>query len=408
MIKGVFTVSQINNYIKNLFDKDVLLNDVFIEAEISNFKIHSTGHFYFTLKDNKSSINAVMYKSYSQKVIFTPENGMKVRVYGYISSYEKTGNYSIYVNVIEPFGKGVVYTAYEQLKERLYKEGLFDEKHKRSIPKYPKCVAVITSDTGAAIRDIINVSKRRNSNVKIVIYPVLVQGENSADEIKNAFQIVNKWGKADTIILARGGGSIEDLYSFNDEEVARAIYKSKIPVISAVGHETDFTISDFVSDFRAPTPSVAAEIAVNDINLTFNSLNDKFKKLNDTMDRKIYENKMRFEININKPVLKNLLNNIYNMQIYLYELNKKLYREMKFKIDKNKMLLNNIINNFENISPVNIIKKGYCLVYDKNDNIINSINNVEINDKIKLSLSDGFIKCSVTTKGELYGKEKDI
>ena len=261
----VYTVSQINNYIKRILENDVLLSDVYIEAEISNFKAHTSGHLYFTLKDSGAAINAVMFRSYAERLKFMPESGMKVVARGYISLYEKTGQYQLYVNSMEPAGIGALYLAYEQFKARLEKAGVFDQKYKKPIPQMPKTVAVITSPTGAAVRDIINVAGRRNPNVEIVIVPTLVQGKNAGPEIVNAIEKVNRWNKADTIILGRGGGSIEDLWAFNEEIVARAIFDSHIPIISAVGHETDFTIADFISDMRAPTPSAAAELSVFDL-----------------------------------------------------------------------------------------------------------------------------------------------
>lgn len=262
MKSHIYSVSQINRYIKNLIEKDIFLRDIFIEAEISNFKVHTSGHFYFTLKDEFAAINTVMYKSYSRDIKFLPENGMKVTVYGYISIYEKTGQYQLCVKIMEPTGKGALYAAFEQLKNKLEKEGLFDIGRKRRIPRFPRKIAVLTSPVGAAIRDIIRISERRNPNIKIIVVPVIVQGESAAKSICDGLSLINRYKDADVIILGRGGGSIEDLWCFNEESVARAVFKSKIPVISAVGHETDFTISDFVADFRASTPSAAAEIAV--------------------------------------------------------------------------------------------------------------------------------------------------
>ena len=276
----VYSVSQINNYIKRLFENDVFLQDIYIEAEISNFKAHSSGHLYMTLKDSGAAVNAVMFRSYAEKLKFMPEDGMKVLINGYISLYEKTGQYQFYVLSMEPAGKGALYIAYEQLKERLERSGVFDQKYKKDIPSYPKCVAVITSPTGAAVRDIIQVSGRRNPNVKIVVVPVLVQGDDAAPSIANAIESVNKWGQADTIIVGRGGGSIEDLWAFNEEMVARAIFESKIPIISAVGHETDFTIADFIADMRAPTPSAAAEIAIPENEGMSLAVINNYKRLN--------------------------------------------------------------------------------------------------------------------------------
>ena len=263
--RKIYSVSQINRYIRGVLENDVILSGVWVRGEISNFKKHTSGHLYFTLKDSDGAISCIMFKGDADIMPFVPENGMSAVIYGYVSLYEKTGQYQLYAQIIEPYGIGSLAAAYEQLKRKLSEEGLFDEDFKRPICRFPKKIAVITSPTGAAIRDIINISHRRNPAAEIVVVPVLVQGERAADTIVQAIKDVNEWKKADTIIVARGGGSIEDLWAFNEEKVARAIFASNIPVISAVGHETDFTIADFVSDLRAPTPSAAAELAVNDI-----------------------------------------------------------------------------------------------------------------------------------------------
>ena len=259
---NVYTVSQINGYIKRLIDSDVFLSGLHIEGEISNFKLHSSGHLYFSLKDKTGSIDCVMFRSAAQYLEFMPKNGDAVLVGGRVSLYEKTGKYQVYVDYMQPAGLGALHAEFEKLKQKLAAEGLFDEKFKKPIPEYPKTVALVTSPTGAAVRDMIDVSRRRNPSIKLVIVPVLVQGENAAADIAKGIELVNEWGGADTIIVGRGGGSMEDLWAFNEEIVARAIFKSEIPVISAVGHEVDFTIADFAADFRAPTPSAAAELAI--------------------------------------------------------------------------------------------------------------------------------------------------
>lgn len=258
------TVSQLNRYVKNTLDADFILNNASVKGEISNLKIHSSGHIYFSLKDGGSKINCVMFKSYAYKLKFVPENGMDIVVEGNVSVYEKEGSYQLYCKAMKREGIGDLYIAFEELKEKLKKEGLFDDAHKKEIPRFPKKVGVITSPTGAALRDIINVTKRRNKGIELLIYPALVQGIDASKTIIEGIKILNKVEDVDIIILARGGGSIEELWAFNNEELAYEIYSSKKPIITGVGHETDFTIVDFVSDRRAPTPSAAAEIAVFD------------------------------------------------------------------------------------------------------------------------------------------------
>ena len=256
------TVCELNNYIKDVIDNDFMLNNVYIKGEISNFKNHYSGHMYFTLKDEKSLIKCVMFKSYTSNLDFMPKDGMNVVVLGTVAVFERDGIYQIYVKGMEVDGMGALYTAYEQLKEKLEKEGLFDEKYKKKIPMLPTSIGVVTSKTGAVIRDIINVTTRRYPKVNIKLFPAAVQGKGASSTIVKAIQYFNREKNVDLIIVARGGGSLEDLWPFNEEETARAIFASEIPVISAVGHETDFTIADFVADLRAPTPSAAGELAV--------------------------------------------------------------------------------------------------------------------------------------------------
>ena len=262
MKTNTLTVSQVNSYLKGLIEDDVLMSSVWVKGEISNFKLHSSGHMYMTLKDGGGTLRAVMFKGNTFRLKFMPEDGMMVLAHGRISVYEQGGQYQLYIDALEPDGVGALYIAYEQLKKRLELEGYFDEEHKQNIPVMPRKVAVITSPTGAAVRDIINVISRRCPICDICVYPVLVQGEGAAESIAIAIEEVNLKGDCNTIICGRGGGSIEDLWAFNEEVVAEAIYNSSVPVISAVGHETDYTIADFVADLRAPTPSAAAELAV--------------------------------------------------------------------------------------------------------------------------------------------------
>ena len=280
------SVSELNSYIKNKIDNDEILNNVLIKGEISNFKNHYTGHMYFTLKDENSLIKCIMFKSYAQKLEFMPKDGMKVFAFGTVSVFERDGIYQIYVKAMQEDGVGILYKKYEELKQRLEEEGYFDERHKQKIPLMPKTIGVLTSQTGAVIRDIINVSTRRNPNVVIKLLPVPVQGEGAAEKIADGIRLMNEKNIADVLILARGGGSLEDLWPFNEEIVAHAIYNSKIPIISAVGHETDFSISDFVADLRAPTPSAAAELAVPDIYEIKQKINSYQSRLRNSLIKK--------------------------------------------------------------------------------------------------------------------------
>jgi len=281
------SVTQLNKYIKGKVDSDEYLNNVLVKGEISNFKHHYTGHMYFTLKDENSLIKCIMFKTYTSHLAFIPKDGMKVVILGTVSVFERDGVYQIYCKAMQDDGIGNLYTAYKELKEKLQKEGLFDKEIKKSIPFMPTVIGVLTSKTGSVIRDIINVSTRRNPNVYIKLFPVPVQGEGAAEKIAEAIRIMNDKKLADVIILARGGGSLEDLWPFNEEIVARAIYNSELPIISAVGHETDFTIADFVADLRAPTPSAAAELAVPDIQEVYKKINNYENRLKQSLKKKI-------------------------------------------------------------------------------------------------------------------------
>jgi len=403
----VYSVSQINKYIKNLLDRDVFLNGVFIEAEISNFKAHSSGHFYFTLKDESASINAVMYKSFADEVRFLPENGMKVTVYGYISLYEKTGQYQIYAEFLEPSGKGALYAAFEQLKTRLEKEGLFDERHKKPLPKFPQKVAVVTSPTGAAIRDIIRISERRNPNVKIIIVPVLVQGNSAPESICKGLAIINKYKNTDAIILGRGGGSAEDLWCFNDERVARAIFKSKIPIVSAVGHETDFTIADFTADFRASTPSAAAEILIPSIEDIRDNVSSLYNNLNYYFESNIIEYKNKIKDIIEYSFLRNPLESIYKLKIQIENYYKVVEKATISKKQGSEINFNNLVLRLEALSPINVLKRGFSIVY-KNGVAVNSINMVSENDILNIKFSDGYLKSKIIKKGDFDAKKENF
>ena len=396
----VYTVTQVNNYIKKIIENDLFLHDIYIEAEISNLKLHSSGHMYFTLKDKGAAINCVMFKSHGSSIKFTPSNGMNVLAKGYISVYEKTGQYQLYVNNIEPAGIGALYMAYEQLKAKLDKSGVFDAKYKKDIPSYPKCIAVVTSPTGAALRDIIKVAKSRNPNVEIVVAPALVQGENAKDSIVEAIEMLNRWNKADVIILGRGGGSIEDLWAFNEECVARAIFDSNIPIITAIGHETDYTIADFISDKRAATPSQAAEMAVPASNAIESNIKGLYNRMDYAISSVLKDYRYKYNDINNRYVFKNFEQYIYDNQIYIEEIYNKINSIISTNITKNKLMLKNYIDNLENKSPLNILQKGYSLVTDGAGNIIKSANELGVGDEINIRLNQGRVNATVNKVGD--------
>lgn len=397
MLKGkqVYTVSAVNRYIKNMLEEDMNLNSIYVEGEISNFKAHTSGHFYFTLKDENGAIDAVMFRRDAEFIRFRPENGTKVVAKGYISLYEKTGKYQIYVQSMEPSGKGSLYLAYEQLKKQLEDMGCFAPEFKKPIPKFPKCVAVVTSPTGAAVRDIIQVTGRRNPNVEIVIRPTLVQGAAAVNDIVNAIHEINEWGGADTIIVGRGGGSIEDLWAFNDIDVARAVFQSQTPIISAVGHETDFTICDFIADMRAPTPSAAGEIAVPEAVSTKDILTGLTKRMDSNVLAKIYQCRTVYNNCIMSRTMRQPLEKINNDEIYVEELLDRLDRCFDNKNEKTALKLSALSDALEKLSPLNIMNKGYSLVYSGKGRLVKKAADVKVGDKIKIRFFDGEIKAEV-------------
>lgn len=386
-------ISELNIYINKLINDDPILNNIRVRGEVSNFKIHSSGNVYLTLKDDKSKVNCMVYKTnYNRNLKI--ENGSKIIAEGYVSSYVRDGIYQLYIKSIELEGKGNLYLEFLKLKEKLEKEGIFDHAKKRNIPKFPQNIGVVTSPTGAVIKDIINVISRRYPRVNIKLYPALVQGEGSAITLKSGIEFFNNLGDIDTIIIGRGGGSLEELWSFNDEELARTIYKSTIPVISAVGHETDFTICDFVSDMRAPTPSAAAEIATPNeedlISRQYNLLKAMGRNISSKMNIEKHKLKSNFE-RYNAFVQKTLLNDRYmDLDRFKERLDNNINLYLKVKREE----LNVFASGIGNLNPFSVLERGYCIV-EKNDNILSSISNLEINDKLELILNDGKILCNV-------------
>ena len=418
------TISDLNRYIKAKFDMDTHLNHVYLKGEISNFKHHTRGHFYFTLKDENSRIAAVMFASAAKSVAFEPEDGMKVLVSGRIALYEATGSYQIYVDSMELDGIGNLYLEFERLKKELAKEGLFDREYKRAIPKFPKKIGIITAPTGAAIRDILSTIKRRYPICETILFPALVQGTGAKESIVKQLNKAQEYD-LDVIICGRGGGSIEDLWAFNEEIVARAIYNSKIPVISAVGHEIDFTIADYVADLRAPTPTGAAEMAVPNL-VDLKSLIDQYKiRANEAVTNIIKKNRIKLESLQNSFVLKNPLSlyeikeqkldsyidylnqymtNKLNHAKLMYEkvINNKILISPQSMFDKKRHQYELLLKTVEVLNPMKLLSSGYSIV-KSNGKVIKNSHDVNLEDVVDIELSEGKLKCSVIGKEDRNG-----
>ena len=382
------TVTDLNKYIKSKIDSDEMLNNVLVKGEISNFKNHYTGHMYFTLKDENSLIKCVMFKTYTTHLSFMPKDGMKVIILGSVSVFERDGVYQVYAKAMKQDGLGSLYEAYEKLKAKLSEEGLFDESHKKKIPFMPKTIGVLTSNTGAVIRDIINVSTRRNPNVYIRLLPVPVQGEDAAPKIVKGIKKMNEKNLADVLILARGGGSLEDLWPFNEEEVAYAIYESKIPIISAVGHETDFTIADFVADLRAPTPSAAAELAVPDIYEITQKIASFQNRLRLSLNKKLEIMKLRYEKCMSSAVFKDPTRMISDYYLKVDSQIKRLEKviENKKQVEKEKYV--KLVSKLDALSPLKTLTRGYSII-ESDDKIVKSVNDLSKGQKVEIRLVDG-------------------
>lgn len=418
------TISDLNRYIKAKFDMDTHLNRVYLKGEISNFKHHTRGHFYFTLKDENSRIAAVMFASSAKSVAFEPEDGMKVLVSGRIALYEATGSYQIYVDSMELDGIGNLYLEFERLKKELAKEGLFNKEHKRPIPRFPKKIGIITAPAGAAIRDILSTIKRRYPICETILFPALVQGTGAKESVVKQLNKAQEYD-LDVIICGRGGGSIEDLWAFNEEIVARAIYNSKIPVISAVGHEIDFTIADYVADLRAPTPTGAAEMAVPNL-VDLKSLIEQYKiRANEAVTNIIKKNRIKLESLQNSFVLKNPLSlyeikeqkldsyidylnqymaNKLNHAKLMYEkvINNKILKSPQSMFDKKKHQYELLLKTIEVLNPMKLLSSGYSIV-KSNGKVIKNSHDVNLDDVVDIELSEGKLKCSVIGKDELNG-----
>lgn len=392
----VLSVSQLNRYIKMNFDADENLANIFISGEISNFTNHyRTGHLYFTLKDDSAAVRAVMFNSSAKRLKFMPEDGMKVIARGRVSVYEASGQYQLYVDDMQPDGVGALNLAYEQLKEKLQKEGLFSEHHKKPLPPYPEKVGVITSPTGAAVRDIINVLGRRFPYAEIVFCPVLVQGEGAHLQLTDAVNLFNSERAADVIIIGRGGGSIEDLWEFNDEGLARAVYNSEIPVISAVGHETDFTICDFVADMRAPTPSAAAELAVPDANELQYALSALKNRMFLNVSSGIADRRSRLEYLTSKGALKSPDEMLSNRSQRLDTAFSKMLSSYENRIGGKKVEFISAATALSKLDPMSVLMRGFAFVSDKNGKNVYSSQALAKGNKINVRFHDGSAVCEV-------------
>ena len=421
MDNNYITISELSKYLKSKFDEDLLLRKVYLKGEISNFKAHTRGHYYFTLKDETSRISAIMFASNTRSLKFLPTDGMRVLVTGRISIYEATGGYQIYVDDMLEDGVGNLYVAFEQLKEKLAKEGLFNKEHKKKIPRMPKKIGIVTASTGAAIRDILTTIKRRFPICETILFPALVQGNEAACDIAKKIEIANNYD-IDTLIVGRGGGSLEDLWPFNEEVVARAIYNSHIPVISAVGHEVDFTIADFVADLRAPTPTAADELAVDGMDTVISYLDTAKSRSYNAILNLIDNNKLRLNKITTSYVLKkptaiyeikeqkldgliDKLNTVMEIKLNLY--NNKLDSLKNSYVFNNPDILykfksqnlNNLINKLEVLNPLNTIKRGYAIVKFENK-VLSDINLVKKDDSINIELKNGKIEAKVMEVGQ--------
>ncbi|MET3684315.1 exodeoxyribonuclease VII large subunit [Alkalibacillus flavidus] len=436
------TVTALTKYIKKKFDIDRHLRQVLVQGEISNFKHHSRGHMYFTVKDDQARISAVMFASHNQSLTFKPEDGMKVLLQGDISVYERSGQYQLYVHKMEPDGLGALYKAYEQLKEKLSAEGLFDDEHKKTIPQYPNKIGVITSQTGAAVRDILTTINRRYPQARRIVFPVSVQGEQAGQSVANPIHAANEIGDFDTLIVGRGGGSIEELWAFNEEVVARAIDASRIPVISAVGHETDFTISDFVADLRAPTPTAAAELAVPSQDQLFQHLkvtHQRFQQLmtykingqRDRLDRLKNAYAFKYPVHLTQQkeqdldkainqLNRNMKQLVYNQTQQLAKQQERLYANSPQQLvkERNQSLttrqtqlkhamtsnyqhhlhrLDRVVDKLNVLSPLNTMKRGYAIPYNQSQDIVRSVDDVSAGESLDVTLADGLLYCQINT-----------
>jgi len=396
--RKIYSVIQITQYIRELLEGDILLNGVFVEGEISNYRPNKSGHMYFTLKDDDAAINCVMFRSYASGQPFEPENGMKMLVGGYVSLYEKTGQYQLYAQVLQPVGVGALHLAYEQLKRKLEDEGLFDAARKRGIPAFPSRVAVVTSPSGAVARDIINIAGRRNRGVELVIVPTPVQGPLAAREIAEAIRLADRRAMADVIILARGGGSMEDLWAFNEEPVARAVYASRTPVVSAIGHETDYTIADFAADLRAPTPSAAAELVIPRLDEMRGAVMRLKTQLCAAASFLLAGKREQAMVFKNSRALAGYRALIKRRGELLAAGRERLARSMDRRLRELRTGHRARAAALDALSPLKAIERGFCAVFDEGGAMMTSADAFEIGDAMRVKFRDGDLRAVVSGK----------
>ncbi len=395
MIKNVYSVGQVNNYIKNMFAEDFLLRQIRVKGEVSNCKYHSSGHIYFTLKDTSGTLSAIMFSGYRRGLNFQMKEGDKVIVTGSVEIYERDGKYQIYAREIELDGEGNLYLQFEALKRELEEMGMFASEYKRPIPKYVKTVGIVTAPTGAAIQDIRNIASRRNPYVQLILYPALVQGAGAKESIVRGIQALEQYG-VDVIIVGRGGGSIEDLWAFNEEVVARAIFDCSVPIISAVGHEVDWTIADFVSDLRAPTPSAAAELAVFDYTATKQKVMEQRVRMDRSMKRNVSLVRQQLAHKATKLRFLSPQNRLNENRRRLLELEEKLLECMKRTLTEKKHHLMLLARTLDGYSPAKKISSGYAYVENEQEQSLKSVSMVQPSDKITIHVTDGSLKAVVT------------
>lgn len=399
MQQNVYTVSQVNSYIKNMFAQDYMLNSVLVKGEVSNCKYHSSGHIYFTLKDASGVIACVMFASSRTGLKFRMEEGMQVIVGGSIAVYERDGKYQLYAKKITADGEGDLYLKFEQLKKELSEQGMFDPCYKQPIPQFVRKLGVVTAPTGAAVQDIINISKRRNPYIQIILYPAIVQGELAADSIVAGIHALEKEG-VDVMIVGRGGGSIEDLWAFNEEKVAKAVFDCSIPIISAVGHETDTTIIDFVSDLRAPTPSAAAELAVFELAALDERFNDAYNRLVREMDLVIKRERRKVENGISRLNAVSPQSKIREKRTYLIKLEDNLSSGMERVLRNRRHRLDIFIEKMNGLSPINKMSTGFAYVSDGSGKMVKDVKSVNKGDKLDLRLVNGIVHTTVDSTEE--------
>lgn len=403
MTQNVYTVRQVNAYIKNMFTQDYMLNRIYVKGEVSNCKYHTSGHIYFSLKDESGTIACVMFAGQRGGLAFHMREGQQVVVFGGISVYESSGSYQLYAREIRLDGEGVLYERFQALKQELGEMGMFAPEYKKTIPSFVKTVGIVTAPTGAAIRDIMNISARRNPFVQLILYPALVQGEGAVQSIVTGIQTLDAYG-VDVMIVGRGGGSIEDLWAFNEEAVARAIFECETPVISAVGHETDTTIADYVADLRAPTPSAAAELAVYDYRLTERTMIEYREKATRLLEQQIRMQRLRLREYQTKLMYLHPENQVRDYRQRIVDYEEKLRLLMENSLQKNKMRFTVDLEKMKKLSPLEKLNQGFSYVETADRKAVKKIGQVDVGDKLTIYVTDGTIKvCAEETKEERHG-----